>query len=426
MSMQNLNCILLIEDAVKKELSINLASLTLYGITILNDISEASRRLLETKKKVIILGFFNYNSLGRLRLYQQTWDLELYLISDDSLLINAMKNFAKCFTLDYRTLDSNLIYSILYDDKMAQSKFLVNLDQDLLAEKATTLLQNTTSNSVKSVCESYLCLRSVLQQLTEYSDQLSEVNQSLQTEIDAKESSYKLCNEAYTELIEQTLEQEKVLRKYRFMLTKDVYDKVNISNYKRHPIILYFKEYEEMIYLQSFLDTLCAAFKVQGKFSVKLIHLFDSVDQVRVETIKHHYDCVISNSFLQSEVISNNKILSIGNYKQLFDLLLTNKFPLDLLIVVDSKKFNDVTLAGPDINYYTIVRKLSTAKLLGLDSKFSVNNDAVSSINLLSWGFFKEWDVLKNPDSRLEFFTSRPVIKYFYETITTILDNSRR
>lgn len=415
--LRNLNCIILIDGSIKSKLKSNIANLVSYGATIVDDVRQINKDMVSKTNRVLIVGTFRYDSLDDLKIYKAILGLDYYFVSDDELMVNTMKNYATSSLLEYSNLNSNLVYSILYGDKGEQSKYLVNDNKVTSDCIAQDVLDSSHDSVISELARDYLRHRDLLRdQKTlerKYIDKISRLeSQTLQnlSEIDNLRSSYK-------NLINKVINQEKALKDFSIYFTEDIYHKVSLSRYKERPLILYFKEYQEMIHENSFLVTLFNSIQLQSNRSCKVVRLHDSCDLVRVKHLEDSYK-VINSEFIESEIITSDFILSYGNYTKLFNLLLTNKYKLDVLIILDCKKHDSVVLGGAEMIYFNICRNKSVANYLGLpDSSTILNND----ISTLSWDTYSEYDKFPTDQDRFKFLSSRSVIRHIYSLISSYI-----
>lgn len=416
-SIQNLNCILVIDKDVALKMKSSVSNLIVYGVDIVENIRDLKEDMLRKTRKVVLVGEYKYDGLDDIRLHKEVLNLDIYLISTDELLISLMSDFCKCYNLEYTNLTSGLIYSVLYEDLGEQDKYK-NISSTMLEPTlARELLNRVSDPTVSEICKSYLRLRDILDtKLTLERNNKIRIRQ-LESQMIQHLSEINTISESYSDLVGKVLTQTKVLNDYKIILTKDIYEKVSLSKYKKRPKIIYIKEYQEIIHEHSFLMALQNSITIQAKKSCKLIRLHDSYDVVRIKTLERMYK-VLNNEYLESEVITNDMILSYGNYKRLLDLLLENKESLDVLIIYDCKKYNDVVLSGVDMIYFSSCRSEEVAKHLGLNLNNTITNN---SSGPMSWDTYREYSEFKDTKERFEFLSSRPIIQRIYSLVTSPL-----
>ena len=212
---------------------------------------------------------------------------------------------------------------------------------------------------------------------------------------------------SYANLLKSAQRSNLSLEQYEMILTKDVYKKVSLLDYDRPPTVLYLKEYQELLHLDSFLWTLYTSIGKQMQKSVKVLKLFDSANSKRVmmESDKYYK---LRNGFTASEVLCNDLLVKYGDYTQVLDLLFKNSIDLDILIIVDCKDHNDIVISGN----YTLFNMCRNIKKLDV-FKLSPNNTIVnnSAKSDLSWNTYRELPKMKNQNDKLIYLSAKPVIQ---------------
>lgn len=413
----NLNCILLQTDNVKSKMRSNISNLTLYGVTIINSIRDIDMDMIDKTNKVIILGSYAYDGLDDLKLYKALLGLEYYLITDDRQLATLMRDFCRTYVMDYTRPDSNQLYSILYDDRSEQSKYELPKNYEGLDVLANNILDSTPNENIKDICEDYLRLRDILRDKDNTEKQLTVKIRRLESQILRHLAEIDVSSRAYESLVSRVIELNKTLSFYEIEFSKDFYKKIQTNKYISRPKIIYLKEYQELMHCESFLNTLYNSLCLQLNKSCKIIRLHDTDDVVRIKSLEDDYK-VVGNKFLEKDIISNNKILCYGNYQKLFDLLFTNKYTLDIVIVVDCKKYLDYTLSGSDILYFNMCRNSKLLDKFSLDEANTVTNNSGYE---LSWDTYNEYSEFRSDRDRFLFLSSRSVIKRIYSIVESCI-----
>ena len=416
-----INCILVLDESVKRELSYDPTELTIYGVIIINNITELTQEYLDKTSKVIFLGTFNYAQLGRLTLYKEVCNLEYYLLTKDTVLASLMNGFCKCYILEYSAVDSNLISAVLYNDATSLEMYTPADLRQVDLENAETILNETTNSYVRKLAEDFIRLHSLAVNSHKQLEDSHIAQRELSSKILTLEHDISVRDEAYREQLKKDLQLASILKDYQVILTKDIYNKVNILEYKDRPKIIYIKEYEDFIHLESFLNTLFGMIQVQLKKSCKIIRLLDSCDLLKIKKLSQTY-VQLGSRFLESEVIANDRLLSVGSYIKVIDFLMENKSTLDILIVVDSKKYQDIVLSGTGMLQYGLCRTHKTAFQLGISSSQNIiYNEVYSPNNPMTWEHYDDYATAESPEDRFQFLASRPVIQIIYQTINNLL-----
>lgn len=414
MPLSELNCVIVLDDSIKDKLKSNIYSLVVYKVYIINNIKELNKEILENTNKVVFLGTISYNQLNEIKMIKKILNLEYYFISDDKLLVNLFSEFTKSYYMNYSNIDSSLLRSVLFDDEVSQAKYKPKSDKLTRKSELEEMLSKSNSSAYsKLIEENILCqdlLEDNLRIQREYKDQINKL------EIESLEKSKEVSSiaDAYQSLMEKVVEQNRVLKDYETYLTADVYTKVPVSKYKNRPLIIYFKEYQPLIHEGSFIKTLFDVIRVQGKMSAKVIRLHDSNDIMRIKSLENKYT-VIKDSYLESDLIKSDFILSYGNYTKIFDTLLTNKGGLKVLIVYDCKKFEDLVLDDINMIYLRVCRDKTFMKYLGLNPSSTINNNNPNTI--LSWDTLPNFHDFETDAKRFEYLASTKVMRYIYKLI---------
>lgn len=414
----DLRCILVIDDQTKSKMNNNIADLAGYGVMIIDNIREITKDMLKKTRKVVLLGTFRFDGLDDLKIHKDLLKLEYYLITDDQLIADLMMDFCKCYLMDYRSLNSTMIYSILYDDKGEQSRYLPGEGYLSPRQEIITLMETTGDGILRDVCMDYLRLRDILNEKIKKESSYIKSIRTLESQNLHHLSEISAISQSLNDLIYKALKQNEVLREHEIIFSKDFYDKIylNAGKFSSRPKILYFKEYEELIHERSFIKTLFDTFTIQGKLATKVVRLHDSCDVMRISKLSENY-YPVNGEFLESKVVSNDYILSFGNYKKLLEFLMINKYRLNLLIIIDCKKFNDVVLEGDRISYYYLCRNFKYSRKLNLNEFRTISNNSDS---VMSWDTFMNYNQLRDSDDTSELFrflSSREPIKRIFNNI---------
>ena len=418
-SITDLKCILVIDESTKNKMNHNIADLAGYGVDIIDNIRCITKPMLKRTRRVVLLGNFRFDSLDDLKIHKDLLNLEYYLITDDQLMADLMIDFCKCFVMNYKSLNSNMIYSIIYDDKGEQS--LYRPEEDYLTPRAEIerILETSGETLVREICMDYLRLRDVLNDKLKKENSYVKNIRSLESQNLQHLGEIEQISSSLTNLVSKSLTQNEILREHKIAFSPDFYEKVYLSSgkYVDRPKILYFKEYEELIHESSFINTLFRTFSEQGKLATKVVRLHDSLDVMRIKKLEKNY-YPINGEFLESKIVEEDYIISFGNYKRLLDFLLLNKYKLDLLIIIDCKKFNDVVIEGDRIAFYYLCRNLAYSKELHLNELRTVSNNNDSS---MSWNTISNFNEMnEDPDNKFRYLASREPVKRIFTTIKNL------
>lgn len=406
----NLNCIVIIDDEIKPKLKTNPADLVIYRVDIISNIRELTEDLINKTKRVVIVGNYNVNGLEDLKLFKDILDLDLYFIGDDELMVRLMSKYCKSYLVDYTVLTSNLLSAVLYNDTGSIQKYTPTSKYLTEPDVVNSIRNNTTNELIINLCNSYDRLREHLDLSLKQEDKDIKEIARLSSQIINHLNEIDQSSRAYQELVEKVIKQNKLFKDFEIVFSKDLYEHISLSQYKHKPKILYFKEYQPLMHEYSFITTVVNAIRFQGGKSCKVLRLHDSDDILRIKTLEDRYK-VINNEFLESDILANDLILSYGNYKKIMNLLLTNKINLDILIIYDCKHYEDVVVNGGGVAYFNVCRNQQIAEKLGLKGTNTIVNNGTSP---LSWDTYINYDEIEDSSKLFEILSARDCIQRIF------------
>lgn len=409
--------ILLLDDYSRAIIKTNISELGLHGITFINSLGELTLDLVQDNKFIIILeGYLlNNNSISDLRLYKALHELTYMYIGQDDLLAKEMESIAQVYRADVKLLDAELLQAAVYNDLALEDRNNVECGGHLEnVDFATNLLKSSDDVDVKLVglAKEFLSMRDIIEEKDFRVNQLTDRLNIIQASLDKSTSDNEIFRKNYAKIIEDTRNLNKTLEQYETILTKDIYSKINLSNYTNRPMVIYLKEYEELIHMDSFIETLYYMFINQCHKSVKVVQLFDGTGSRKMEVLPDYYH-KIHGKFMIQDLVVNNFIAKSGDYTRLFEVLLTNTSNLNVLIVVDRKDYQDTVLSGSFLQL-SLCRNEKNVKKFNLLPETAVVNNANESE--MSWDYYENY---KSPNESQEqkfiYLSSRPVIQKIYE-----------
>lgn len=413
---RGLPAILLLDEFSRNNIGANLSSLSSMGLEIINSLRDISESSLMRSRKVILLdGCLRKPILPDLELFKEMMELNYYFISQDKESIRIMSSLARCHVMDPLHITYEKLYSIINEDTIALSGLQQEYVDSDIVKTATELSANQNMN-VRKVADGYLSLKDALytqnQKIAsmEREIEILKINNSIALSENLELRKY------HDDLLQSSIDLARSLDQYEVIFSRDIYNKLDLNQYRNRPVILYLKEYEELVYLNSLLATLLKVFRHQERKAVKVLQLFDSHSSKKISTIPEEY-IIIPDSYHSSIVSANDRLVKFGGYQELLGSLLTNTAYIDLLVIVDRKQHNDSVLSGKYISL-GMCRNGKNIPKYGLDEKTTITNSPGSE---LSWEYYAEYAKL-NEEERLLFLSSRPIIKY----IMQLLRSSRR
>lgn len=414
MAINELNITIVLDDSISSKLKSNIYSLVVYNVNIINSITELTDEMVEQTRKIVFLGDIKYDSLNLIKMYKKILNLDYYFISDDKLKVEVFSEFCNSYYMTYSSLDNNQLHSIVYNDKNVQSKYTPKSNNLSRKEQLEKDLAKTNSPVIESLLKENILCQDIIEDSLNLQKSYKNKITELESDLLEKYKEVTELNNIYKDLLEKVINQNKVLKDYETYLTKDIYKKINVAKYKNRPRIIYLKEYQELLHERSFIGTLFDVIRLQGKKSCKVLRLHDSNDVIRIKTLSSQYK-IIKNSYLESDLISKDFLLSYGNYEKILDTLLTNKGHLDYLIIIDCKKFEDVVLDDINMIFFKLCRSRDVMRMLNLDYSSTINNNNPNTI--LSWDTYDRFNDFDNSRDRFEYLASRPIITHIYKLL---------
>lgn len=407
--------ILVLDDFSRSRMKVNVAELVMHDVKIVETLRKITPAMLDKTKTVVILEDFvrKHNAFSDLKLYKEVFGLEYLYLGTDDLLLTAMADLGKTFRMNPVNLDYDMMFSVLYGDHGLQSKYLVSEYTTSSTDKFARLLMGNPDypEDVRKLAESYIALSQMEYSHFREIKSLSQLLEKFQLLLNRESNEKNILQQHYLELLDNAKTLNRTLKQFEPILSKDVYEKISLSRYTKRPSIIYLKEYQELQHLESFIDTLFQMLRYQYKHSVKVLRLHDSSSSKRLLTLSDKKYFKLKNRFLNSEVVSNDYIVKVGNYRTVLDLLLTNNNGLDILIIVDCKDHDDVVLSGQFLQL-SMCRNSKYLPVFSLDPASTIVNNEKG--NPLSWDTYPEYSVLTGSD-KFMFLCSRPVMQTIYE-----------
>lgn len=399
--------ILLLDSRSKAVSRLDSSSLASKEIIIIGKLTDITMDMLQDTKTVIVLdgAFSDATMIADLHLFKKLFDLNyLFLLSESENKAVAFE-LGSVYSCDTSVIDYNLIQASLFND----SAYSVD-DSKCPSSKiyAQTVCDSSTiaSQSEKQLASDYLgslCREEELvKRLKQREDELSLIAIQLASAVEDNNKWRDGCAELFNRIVAHN----ESLERYETVLSQDIYTKINLHDYPNRPLIIYFKEFTEFIGENSFIETLVDALRYQTRRSVKVLQLFDGSGDRRIRLLPTYYHR-LHNYYQTLEVIEQNYLCKSGEYVNLLDKLLQNKYGLDVLIIIDRKDHDDVVLTG-SFPQFNLCRLPIQGKTFGLAPETTIVNTKAS--NYHSWVPVNVSD-LSAEDKFLK-LSSREVIQY--------------
>ena len=410
-----LNAILLIDNFTRLSSDINISELTTFGVDIVSDLKELLTKDYKNKPTVILEGFLrNPHGLYDLVLHQELLQIKFLFIGSDEIILKQVGRYAKTFALDTSIVNYNLVSAVINDDSEAQSVFKID-PFDRVAGLARAISDmNTVTPEMREVAQAYLRTADQYNLLsTDYNSLLDKVSMLEELTI-IKDEQLKTLSDRMDSAFAQTVKINQSLRDYSFILSPNVYEKVDVRTFKNKPSILYFKEYGEFLHLKSFIFTLAESFKTQYSLPTKVLWIMDRATPLRVRFLPPYYKIFSTGVFTKPDVHISDYMCSTNGYAALLRVLCENQAGISILIIIDSKFVDDTVIDISDTLRYDLCRDHKKIGPLGLNPDRTIVN-GLSEFLDLSWDYLPEYENL-NPDDRFLYFAGRPVIETVIKT----------
>ena len=142
-------------------------------------------------------------------------------------------------------------------------------------ELARNVIENPNGETSYRLAKSLIALDNRFSEQSERFELQQKRMQDLVTHCKTLEKENRKLEEGYTKILRDSVNLYNTLQDYEGILTRDIYEKVDLGKYNTKPLVLYFKEYEEILDFQYFVQTLYELFRMHEKNSVKILLLFD-------------------------------------------------------------------------------------------------------------------------------------------------------
>lgn len=402
----NKKAIIVLDYHSKQLINRSISDFSKSGIIFVTALNEIDSSMLSITNTVIIFeGFFHIqNPIENLKVYKKLLNLDIIYIGNKLDILSELN--IKIFICDIGLLDYNTIQGALSNDKYYSSND--NTTYEVFSEMsiyANDIIDSDDyDNSTRQLATSFLTLYNNLKKLKKENELLKEDNSIIKAKTLILEEENRKYLEGYTSLLKDAYKLNETLWQYEGILTKDIYSKLNVTNYPNRPYIVYLKEYQELYHQDTFIDTLFEIFHLQQQKSVKVLRLYDSRTIKSMYMLPEHY-YRIGNSYYNKDIIINDFLAKSGDYEKILDLLLTNRSDLNVLIIVDCKSANDIVLTGPIMNI-NLCRKSEHLSIFNLSDK---NTVCCTKDSYLEWGNYdlNGYDL----DDKFLFLSSREVFK---------------
>lgn len=402
--------IVVLDEESKNVMKSSISAMSLAGLHFIDELSELTEELVAVTTNVVILeGFMLHNScLSELKLFKTLYNLQYYFLGS-SRYFGILQDIAKCYECDLATMDASSVMAALYGD----ASFETTESHDYfnkVKEAETVLEREGESLEAVEVAKAYLANSDVFNVVAKENEKVQEKIVLLEDENKKLRFDRDRLLGGFQEVVKESEALNKNLQRFEDIFTKDIYEKLRLHDYEHRPMIIYMKELEDFLNLDELIETLVFTLRLQDRKSVKVLRLFDSYTSRKILTMPEYYT-VLYNRYLMNEVIGSDFLCKSGDYRKVLDKLLVNEIGLDILIIVDSKSYDDVVISGAALNF-SLCREQKHLPIFGLNEKNTLVNSGDTDYDLY-WGFYDTEGMDKN--EKMVFLSSRPVIRKILE-----------
>ena len=317
------------------------------GIIFVSDLSEINKEVLKHTNTIFVAApyFNNPQAYAQVRVLHNMFKVGFIFLGLDELWLSDMEQYGKIYRTDISLLTHDILMAALYNDSTLEG---TKSDYSLFWESkelAKNIVENPNGETSYRLAMSFLSLDKLFSQQSDKLIQQQDRIHELLMHCQNLEKENKKLEQGYSDILKNSYKLYNTLQDYEGILTRDIYEKIDLGKYNTKPLVLYFKEYEEILHFQDFTQTLYELFRMHERNSVKILMLFDSKTSRRMKVLPD-YVKQIHNNYTTRDVLMNDFIAKSGDHRQILDLLLTNKILLNFLIIIDCKSYNDVTIAG--------------------------------------------------------------------------------
>lgn len=371
--------IIVLDDKSKQTVKVDNSILNATDIKIVNSLFEIEESSLDEERTVILFDGFTkqWQSVSVLKMFAQLMKLNFVFISADGDFNFAMQPLGRIYVAQTSVIDFELIQAAVYSDDSHATTDLVYSGPECV----DLFLQGQYGKEVRGLAEAYLALLQREDLLQQRIAKQQEEYELLLNQRNLLEAENQKWSNGCKILVNRAKALNNALERYEVALSQDFYNKASLNKYQSRPDIVYLKVFSDFDGLDLLLETLVDAFRMQGDKSVKVVRLFDSSGNRKIRLLPQYYHR-LRNRYDVREVINNDFLCKSGDYNNLMGRLLTNKYGLNVLIVVDEKDNDDVIFSGSYLQY-NLCKRVQDAEILGLAQNTTVVNEVHP--NWLNW-----------------------------------------
>lgn len=405
------NIVVIFDDISKRFIKLDRSILNAKSVTICNSLTELPR-IEETSEDNIVIVFEYLVRTPEYSLFMPMFkeftNIRFICLCNSNEVELVAGQYGEVFRCDVHTIDYELVQAAIYKDTSFNSDSYDSYKDSL--EKAERLLEDKISTEVETVARDFIaCDRRKNELITEVNKLRDELNKVTQQKAFLQKENDKWF-EGCKRLVNRARKQASLLKQFETVLSRDIYTKLNINDYHKRPEIIYLKVFKDFNGIELLFETLVDVLRIQKRKSVKILRLYDSSGCRSMKLVPSYYT-QLRNHFGADQIVTNDFLVKSGDYFNLMDRLLSNKYNLDVLIIIDYKDYDDVILRG---NYasLSLCDTVEHARLFGLNQNFTIVGEESTE-----WHGWNDISVegLSREDAFIK-LSSLPPIKLIIET----------
>lgn len=355
-------CILVYDKDSRKSVRFDINILLLSGVEIVQDIDEIDIDMHKSSTVFILDAYMKYENYNRLEYFCKMNEIDvIHLCQDPSF--NAIYNFMRHYECSYNDLSVKLLQSAIYNESTRSEECdprLIKLAEEVLKSDASDGLAVELAKCAKD----FYLQTGILER--KYESSLKDLQRTVEYKNAFDERMSEIAKQ-YALFCNDVIEQSRIIEKYSNLFANEVANKIYADNYPNPPKIIYLKEYQEIYGEYQLIQILAQTLTLQYQKIVKVVALFDSIDNLRYINMPRYYKA-LGPKYNTLDVLNNQYLVKSGDYNKLFDILLNNVENVDYIIVLDCKGSDDLVMPSAPL-HLGICKDCSTA------SRFKVPND---------------------------------------------------
>lgn len=371
--------VIYLDSLSKRLVKLNNRLINSEDVVILNDLKKLKETDLDDARCICCFegALKTRENIQLLKMYGVICNLNYIFFVHDLKSVEDGQLLGSVYQCDTGDISYELLQAGIYGDLARSSTAVDDKKSYLFAKK---LLETNKSDDIWQLAVDYVQNVNTLENLKKTVTQLEDSNNTLLRQNVLLSENAKYWEDGYKKLFEKVLHSNEELQQFETIFTTDIYKKVSLRRYPNKPTIVYLKVFSEFVGLQTLIETLVDSFRLQRRKSVKVVQLFDSVNDRQIRLLPEHYHR-LHGVYTNNEITSNDFLVKVGDYTTMLDRLLVNQEGLDILILVDNKNFDDVVLQGSFLQF-NLCRTVKQAEVFALPQNYTIVNQKVNGWNV--------------------------------------------